>query len=155
VNGIAYQLPPLALNTDAIAGGALPIPTTQEIEHPEAKLTSTGRRESKDGKSSHSLNLADSVKMAQPAMFPTPTARDYKGGYRTESLTRKDGKSRAVDALPNAVLGGKGVETATGQLNPAWVCWLMGYPLDYLDLGGYQNPELKGLPQEYLTEPKS
>jgi len=54
--------------------------------------------------------------------FPTPTARDHKGGYRTESLIRKDGKSRAMDALPNAILDGQGVETQNGgQLNPNWV----------------------------------
>jgi len=68
-------------------------------------------------------------------MFPTPTSRDYKGGYTTESLTRKDGKSRAMDALPNAVLDGKGVETCTGgQLSPTWVEWLMGWPLEWTDL---------------------
>ena len=64
-------------------------------------------------------------------MFPTPTTRDYKGGYKTESLTRKDGKSRHLDALPNAVLDGAGVETVTGQLNPDWVEWLMGWPIGY------------------------
>jgi len=31
----------------------------------------------------------------------------------------------------------------------------MGFPLDWLDLDGYQNPELEGLPPEYLTEPTS
>jgi hypothetical protein len=67
-------------------------------------------------------------------MFPTATTRDYKGGYRTESLTRKDGKSRATDLLPNAVLDGKGTETVTGQLNAEWVTWLMGYPPGYLTL---------------------
>ena len=67
-------------------------------------------------------------------MFPTATTRDYKGGYKTESLTRKDGKSRATDQLPNAVLDGKGTETVTGQLNAEWVTWLMGYPPGYLTL---------------------
>ena len=67
-------------------------------------------------------------------MWPTPTVRDYKGAYRTESLIRKDGKSRAMDALPNAVLGGKGTETASGQLNPTWVEWLMGWPLEWTGL---------------------
>jgi hypothetical protein len=46
-----------------------PTPTTQEIEHPNAELTDTGRRKSKDGKSSHSLNLADQVNI-----WPTPIA---------------------------------------------------------------------------------
>ena len=64
-------------------------------------------------------------------MFPTPTTRDYKGAYRTESLIRKDGKSRHMDALPNAVLDGKGSETVTGSLNPSWVEWLMGFPIGF------------------------
>ena len=38
-----------------------PTPTTQESEHPQAKPSPTGRRLTKDGKSSHSLNLADQV----------------------------------------------------------------------------------------------
>ena len=54
-----------------------PTPTTQEIEHPQAELTENGRRKSKDGNSSHSLNLADSVKV-----WPTPRARDYKDGKK-------------------------------------------------------------------------
>ena len=63
--------------------------------------------------------------------FPTPTSRDWKGGYKTESLTRKDGKSRAMDALPNAILDGKGVETSGGHLSPMWVEWLMGWPIGW------------------------
>ena len=53
----------------------LPTPTTQEIEHPEATLTKNNRRLSKDGKSSHSLNLADTMKL-----WPTPRASDVEGG---------------------------------------------------------------------------
>jgi hypothetical protein len=67
-------------------------------------------------------------------IYPTPTARDCKGGYKTESLTRKDGKSRAHDALPNAVIDGKGVETVTGHLNPDWVEWLMGWPVGWTSM---------------------
>ena len=67
-----------------------------------------------------------------PPTFPTPTTRDHKGGYNTAALTRKDGGDRSLAALPNAVLGGRGNETANGaQLNPTWVEWLMGYPLGW------------------------
>ena len=51
-----------------------PTPTTQEVEHPNMVLNEKGRRLTKDGKDSHSLNLADTVKM-----YPTPQARDWKG----------------------------------------------------------------------------
>ncbi len=220
-----------------------PTPTTQEIEHPDAEITATGRRKSKDGKSSHSLNLADQVtiwptpiasssqsasmeaskreaerlhpkgqnhlaaemasrlwetptagmgKVDTPnleyhkrrkslgkqvglpgqvqleeatwptptvqdsnkatkkwrdkhqnnltaAVFnpeqilPTPTSRDWKGGYRTESLIRNDGKSRAMDQLPNAAIGGVGTEKVVGHLYPDWLEWLMGYAPGYTD----------------------
>jgi hypothetical protein len=82
-------------------------------------------------------------------LWPTPTARDYKGGRTPEAL-EKSGRG-ASNSLNDALT----VNNQHGQLNPAWVCWLMGYPLDYLDLDGWQNPELEGLPAEYLTEPKS
>lgn len=70
-------------------------------------------------------------------VFPTPTARDYKGGYTEASLTRKDGKSRRFDALPNAVIGGVGTDVIPGHLNPQWVEWLMGLPTGWTDLDSW------------------
>jgi hypothetical protein len=43
-----------------------PTPTTQEVEHYDMELTEAGRRKSKDGKSSHSLGLADAVRLNSP-----------------------------------------------------------------------------------------
>ena len=109
--------------TDAKDSGYWPTPTVQDSN----KATKRWRED-------HQNNLTAAV-FNPERMFPTPTTRDYKGGYTTESLTRKDGKSRAMDALPNAVLDGKGVETSTGgQLNPEWVEWLMGWPIGWTDL---------------------
>ena len=72
--------PEMGAGTDA---GMLPTPTTQEVEHPKAQLTNTGRR--KTGKSSHSLNLADTLQL-----LPTPQARDWKGAqgraYKGEAM---------------------------------------------------------------------
>tara|TARA_A100001015_G_scaffold219126_1_gene246405 strand:- start:273 stop:749 length:477 start_codon:yes stop_codon:yes gene_type:complete len=154
-----------------------PTPTTQEIEHPDAKLTKTGRRLSKDGKSSHSLNLADQVRMwptptsnqpgegelleklvtkegnpAQPnqraynpktgkhtqitlnravKMWPTPSTRDYKGGYIGGRI--RNGKV-SWDNLDVAVQHTDNQEKINGTLNPTWVEWLMGFPIDHTDL---------------------
>jgi len=75
-----------------------PTPTTQEIEHPNAELTKTGRRMTKDKKNSHSLNLADTVQM-----FPTPTTRDWKDtGNLQNTQVRKDGRIRN-DSLPRVI----------------------------------------------------
>ena len=149
-----------------------PTPTCQENEHSHIELTKTGRRKSKNGKSSHSLNLADTVKS-----WPTPRARDWKGCNSVEGLVRPDGKSR-MDALPNAVkyvtprVGGeeslqsvekrKGLDAAQthntlasveaihgeqrGQLNPDWVEWLMGWPI-----GWTQMAPLKGFDFRYWS----
>lgn len=43
--------------------GFWPTPTTQEIEHEEMTVTETGRRLSKNGTNSHSVGLADAVKL--------------------------------------------------------------------------------------------
>jgi len=68
-------------------------------------------------------------------LWPTPTSRDHKGGYKEDALTRKDGKSRRFDALPNAAIGGVGTDVVRGHLNPDWVEWLMGVPTGWTALG--------------------
>jgi hypothetical protein len=76
----------------------------------------------------------------KPRQFPTPTSRDWKGGYTSKSLVRADGKSRAMDALPNAVLDGLGTDVVPGSLNPTWVEWLMGFPLGWTALDASEMP---------------
>lgn len=67
-----------------------------------------------------------------PHIWPTPTARDWKDtGNLDTSMQRKDGKMRH-DTLPRVAWLGSNAQTENkGQLNPAFVCWLMGYPADY------------------------
>jgi hypothetical protein len=57
--------------------------------------------------------------------FPTPTANS-KDDWTTVEQQRLSGQQRKVmqargEALPHG----------QGQLNPTWVCWLMGWPLDW------------------------
>jgi hypothetical protein len=115
--------------------GLWPTPTCQDV------------KATKRWRDNHQNNLTAAV-FNPHRKFPTPTARDYKGGYKTESLIRKDGKSRSMDALPNAVLDGAGVETSSGQLNPMWVEWLMGWPLGWTDL----KPLEMGKFQQWLEQ---
>ena len=133
-----------------------PMPTCQEVEHPDAEPTNTGRRLSKDGKSSHSLNLADSVKN-----WPTPATRDYKG---VSGKGRQKRKGNPADTLPNAIAqyptvtanenasgtpagnmqkmlgndprvrGETPEQWSKGALNPTWVEWLMGWPIGWTSM---------------------
>jgi len=80
--------------------------------------------------------------------WPTPTANEDAAGTPA-------GKMQKMLGNHPRIRGETPQEWAKGSLNPTWVCWLMGYPLDWLDLDGWQNPELEGLPPQYLTEPPS
>lgn len=60
------------------------------------------------------LNLRTAV-----VLWPTPTARDWKSG--NSNLMEKNSRP-----LSEVVTGG-----STGQLNPTWVEWMMGFPDGY------------------------
>ena len=124
---LLFQLAPSMPRTDATESGLWPTPTTQEIEHPNMELSETGRRLTKDKKNSHSLNLADSVKM-----WPTPTTRDYKD----------TGDSIMVGKVPVNGLLGRAVSPSRehGSLNPTWVEWLMGFPTGHTELRPWEIP---------------
>ena len=104
--------------------GLLPTPTTQEPSS-ECELTETGRRKTKDGKDSHSLNIG---RMAAMGLLPTPNASDHPG---------KNTGKRNQDSLPKRIreAGGK-----TSQLNPRFVAEMMGFPTDWTELP-FQNGE--------------
>jgi hypothetical protein len=70
-NRLLFQLVPQAMHlTEGTEFGLLPTPTTQEPTS-ECEITETGRRKTKDGKSSHSLNLGRIA-----GMLLTPTTRE-------------------------------------------------------------------------------
>ena len=64
-----------------------PTPTTQEIEHPDMVLSEKGRRMPKKGKTDHSLNLADTVRL----MYPSPTATNVNTPQPDRVETTKSG----------------------------------------------------------------
>ena len=124
-NGELFQQPVWVRPIDAIALSSWPTPTTQEVEHPEAELTAKGRRKSKNGKTSHSLGLADAV-----AKYPTPIANGMAGGsgaFNKAQSLEDLGQITKEERI--AIQAGNG-----GKLNPMWVEWLMGFPLGWTDL---------------------
>jgi hypothetical protein len=62
------------------------------------------------------LTLNQAVKVA---MFPMPTARDFKSG---KGKTQAERGRTAGPSLS---------EASGGSLNPTWVEWLMGFPLEW------------------------
>ena len=117
-SGRAFLLPRLVPRIAVSASSSWPTPTARlgdqrrGMPSPElaARRYSSGRR-----------NLEDAV-----AMYPTPTANDWKGaGYRNG----KDG--RRFLTLTGAARERSGKvhdRAASGHLSPDWVEWLMGLP---------------------------
>ena len=121
-SGIAYRLlPQLMPLIDATESSFWPTPTTQEIEHPNAVINNKGRRVSKNGKSSHSIGLADAVKM-----IPTPTTSNAKGASKNRYRTSETYRGNLDEWVRDS--------EDSGQLNPTWVEWLMGFPDGWTDL---------------------
>ena len=104
-DGIAYQLPPSAPLTDAIAYSL--------SLHGNMEWTPTATAN----------QMAPSMLERNPGLrlWPTPISRDHKDG---PAPVYRNGKIQ-TDTLGRAI---------GGSLNPAWVEWLMGFPIGWTDL---------------------
>ena len=136
-----------------------PTPTTQETPHEEMELTETGRRKTKDGKDSHSLNLQD-VSANWPTVtansatysngergpnlieeakkWPTPNASEHK--YRMQGNTQQSNGLTATARKSDIHSTLQDQETETDghtcspscrRLNPLFAEHLMGLPLGW------------------------
>jgi hypothetical protein len=146
-NGIAFRLPPLALATDATDFGSLPTPAARdwkdcgapaEYRRHSPGLTAialwpTPRRN--DGEKRG--NIANDVRNGLPAAvryWPTPNAGDYQRGM-------SDTTKATQYSLPREVAREAGIKSGKrGGLNPTWVEWLMGFPLQWTELKDWATP---------------
>lgn len=86
-------------------------------------LTSNGTIRHRNKSGGQSYARLDAV----AAMFPTPTARDFKSPDTNPDSNRFSQKTEL-----NSVVG--------GQLNPTWVEWLMGFHIGWTDLSVSETP---------------
>ena len=115
-NGIAYQRQPSVPLTSATESSSSVIWPTPKSSPSGPDYARTNR------KGSGGDDLATAVARQ---IFPTPKSRDWKGQSQR-------GIHRQGDALPNLDRGDGTV--IGGQLNPTWVEWLMGFPLEWTAL---------------------
>lgn len=127
-SGLQYcQLAVSVPRTGVRGFGLWATPNTMDILPPrsqEAKdrLFNTSRK----GRSAPS-NLREQV---LPSMWPTPSNRDWKGGYLGGRIRNGKISMDTLDVAAQAACGGLNALTEKqGQLNSAFVCWLMGYPI--------------------------
>lgn len=71
-----------------------------------------------DGNNRHSMTLPQAVNI-----FPTPRANDGRVG--------EPGSKSSIHRAKRRYLDGVIQEQENGKLNPVWVEWLMGYPLNW------------------------
>jgi len=89
------------------------------------------------------LSEAESEKMLGVKLWPTPAARDYKGA-NSRAHCKVNGTGRKhMDQLPNAVAHGFRPET-NGALSPAWVEWLMGWPIGWTSMDAIEELDWRG-----------
>ena len=70
-------------------------------------------------------------------LWPTPAASEARQGYPN----RQGDKEGTQESLSTVVIDGQGGRDAiSGQLNPTWVEWLMGFPLGWTDLEPSEMP---------------
>lgn len=134
------------MNREYIArleGRKYPTPTCQETEHPSLELTENGRRKAGNN-STHSLNLADTVRHGGGGMrdysFPTPGTTGFSNGSgncEKANTLAKEGVLTEEERV--SFRAGNG-----GQLNPDWTEWLMDWPCGWTSL--------EPLPQERLED---
>jgi hypothetical protein len=123
-NGIAFLLEPLAPLTFGTASGLWPTPTVLMTgEHRTLEQFEAARSRAlvkQKGRSGNGIGEDLAIAVKRRALWPTPIKRDgrtFLGAKRS----------------PNAVGSEPLVIQVGGNLNPPWVAWLMGFPLDWLD----------------------
>ena len=125
-SGTAFPLRPSVPRTSEIGSGCLPTPTAVSYGYNQ------GGAMGRTGPKRYSLDM-----MARKNLWPTPLASDGKKDP-TKSLARviqtghqrgrRDGTTREGQQITGAP------ENRGGVLNPPWVAWLMGWPIDWTDL---------------------
>ena len=157
--GKGYGLLPTPVSYDATPGGPnnhykglghMAKHNPQRFPTPQVFDATCGDIKGKEynGESRHAMKLIQAVKK-----WPTPTTRDWKDGTAkscenvpvngllgraipspTPRATKIEGYSRG-DFRPalHQVASGEDKPVA-GSLNPTWVDWLMGYPIEWTDL---------------------
>jgi hypothetical protein len=144
-NGRAYQQRPLVPRTFAGACGLLPTPVASEGFNRRKADQAKRRGDGLETIARWPTPKASAANYGRPrendrgdlqaaVMFRTPNARDWKGMSAKSWRERASGDK--TPTLPDQI---------GGQLNPTWVEWLMGYPLEWTACAASATPSSRRL----------
>jgi hypothetical protein len=124
VGGELYLLPTLVQTTKDEESGLWRTPDTGAGG--TSGLLKEGKTHRKNGQPIQ-IRLVDQVN--NPRLWPTPQASDNRdrGNMSNPSIQRRV-------AIGKQIMLSQSVDPNSGQLNPPWVEWLMGWPLGWTDL---------------------
>ena len=126
---LLFQLAVSTPRTDEIESGLWPTPTGQDNAQVRGQGKTVG---TKRGTTLGGTTLGGAVRM-----WPTPAAHEARLGYQDRTRGKK-GTQKSLTTEVIDQMGGR--QATTGQLNPAWVEWLMGFPTGHTDLGLWETP---------------
>jgi len=152
-SGTAYQLQPLARATDATEFGLWQTPVADDaVDRTVGKFNSRGEPKlsaqvkmwptpsvTDSSQRSYQYDRGDKNKprlslTGLARLWPTPNAGDYKAGM-------SNAPGRQQSSLPRSVGIAEGVSSGRrGGLNPTWVEWLMGFPMQWTVLPNSATP---------------
>jgi hypothetical protein len=120
-DGVSYRQQPLVHHTKETGSGLwlMPTPTTNP-EAPNHGSNSNGP---------HNLKEVALTGWKPGMTWPTPQASDNRdrGNMSNPAIQRRV-------AMGKQIMLSQSVDPNSGQLNPTWVEWLMGWPLGWTDL---------------------
>ena len=133
---LLYQLVPSTHRTDEIESGLLHTPTAKANQLAPSMNSGWGATpntvkmwRTPDANCGRGPSSAE--RMDWKILWPTPAASEGRLGYQY----RGNGKKGSQKSLSTIVIDNEGGrDQTTGQLNPTWVEWLMGYPQGWTDL---------------------
>jgi hypothetical protein len=90
------------------------------------------------------LPLAPLTVETESGSWPTPAAHEARLGYQNRNNGKK-GDQKSLTTVVIDSMGGR--DKVSGQLNPTWVEWLMGFPLGHTDLKPSEMPSSRKFPK--------
>ena len=131
---LLFQLVPLTLHTDEIESGLLHTPTAKANQMAPSMNSGWWRTPSASEGETEALQRGEKKRISghriqmrlsdQVKMWPTPTAHNAK---ETAAPSEYERNTPTLAAQ------------AGGSLNPAWVEWLMGFPVGHTDLNSSET----------------